>query len=785
MISALWQKASSITETIDSFGPGAKEAASYVQDEVLAKIGQKRTMRTPQGIKEIVELGPLGNSLNVSKVRCLTTDKEYCLKRMALGNMEKDGNSKAPAERAMAMVSLEALQLLADKAEFLPNMSVHQNVVKTFSAHVDNTSRSHGQVFLMELCEESLAERIESQGPMSAEEVLKMIKDVAEGLQFLHCQKEGPVIHGSVEAAHVLKGKGGEYKLASFGATHFDAESPGSPKVKSDIWQLGILIFMSLFGLHPFGGEGEKSEAANSLKKGCALAVPHGRPKSLLEGRLCILMHWLLVPDACLRPTAKQVSVLLGHLEKMVASQLIKALPPPVQKTVFNTMKGGERQTLVDGLDAIPTHIGRNLVREFGEGLLLNPKLIPQEKLNQLMPRAVMSRIKELQTLYGLPDGAKQIMRKPKEAKQDSEQSSSTAKATKYITGQSEEAEEEVEIENEEAEKEKAAPADLMAGEDKKLKIDVTEAKEAMDALSAPTVDLMDFSPKVRKVSKVKEEKTMESSDLLDVSEATPEAMQTEQEKTKEPSDLLEIGDVAPEGKQTQDAACDLLDFGDDKPKASETPAGDLLDIGFGEEPPTSAPPAVGTSDLDILDLGMGPVPELSQTPTPAAVPTCDLDVLGIGMESASSAPVHSPMVGEELLLDAPSEALTAPPAENCNPFDVDFSGPAMPATTPMVAPVPAPTSPVAVPMMAGYPAMADTLAASQGNPFSQNPASQGNPFAAPAPQGNPLSTPIPQGNPFGAPADLNPAANPFEENHDDAFAFAVSNLKGKMSGGQ
>lgn len=253
---------------------------------------------------------------------------------------KKKEDEKAPAERAHAMVSLEALQSLADKAEALPKMSVHQNVVKIFSAQVDNTSRSHGQVFLMELCDESVASIIESKGPMSAEEVLKMVKDVTEGLQFLHGQKEGPVIHGSVETSHVVQGTGGEFKLTSFGATHFDAESPASPKVKSDIWQLGVLIFMSLFGIHPFGGEGEKSEAANSLKKGCPLAVPHHRPKSLLEGRLCILMHWLLVPEPCLRPTAKQVSVLLGHLEKMVATQLIKALPAPVQKNCSQQFEG-------------------------------------------------------------------------------------------------------------------------------------------------------------------------------------------------------------------------------------------------------------------------------------------------------------------------------------------------------------------------------------------------------------------------------------------------------------
>jgi hypothetical protein len=132
-----------------------------------------------------------------------------------------------------------------------------------------------------------------------------------------------------------------------------------------------------------------------------------------------------------------------------------------------------------------------------------------------------------------------------------------------------------------------------------------------------------------------------------------------------------------------------------------------------------------------------------------------------------------------------------APAADaNCNPFDVGFtSAPIAPATTEpttmMAAPAPAPAP---APMMAGYPAMAPAgmMAAPQGNPFVQAPAPQGNPFAAPAPQGNPFAAPAPQGNPFGGPATSAPAANPFEEpSHDDAFAFAVSNLKGKMSQGQ
>lgn len=773
MISALYQSASNWSQTIQSVQetlvPSAKAAAAYTQDEVLAKIGQKRLIKTSTGTKEIVELGPLGDSRNVTKVRCLTTDKEYALKRMALGKDEKDEKEgKVPAERAQAMVSLEALQMLADKAEFLPTLSAHQNVVKILAAQVDNTSRSHGQVFLMELCDEPVSLILQNQGPMSAEEALKMVKDVAEGLQFLHNQKEGPVIHGSVEVSHVLKGKGGEFKLSSFSATHFDAESPTCHKVKSDIWQLGVLLFVALFGIHPFGGEGENSEAANSLKKGCALAVPHGRPKSLLEGRLCILMHWLLVPDACLRPSAKQVSVLLGHLEKMVASQLIKALPVPVQKTVYNSMKGAERQTLVDGLEHIPTHVGRGLVKEYGEGILLNPKLIPSEKLQQLMPRAIMSRIKELHTLYGLPEGPfapngkKKADKKAQEAKEDTVEDSALDEAAKEAE-EMDETETQEESSNEETASLEAAPesVDLMNLSDESK----NESTETIEASAAPVADLMDLSdePKEEKAKEAgcdlldmdeeaaepqveaKEEKPKEAAcDLLDMDEPkTAPLAEVKEEQPKETAcDLLDMGDASPEVKQTQD---DLLDMNDGVKEVVQNELEDLLDMGVEKEHLTLAPPAAPTSNLDILNFDMS-----------ASVP------------------------------DSTAQSLTG--VENLQFGAPAATVPAMPVNS--MAPVMAPMAPAQAPvtMMTGYPVItqamaptvAPTVAPTQGNPFAAAPVVQGNPFE----QGNPFAAPAEQGNPFGAPVNAS-AANPFEDNHNDAFAFAVSDLKGKMSLGQ
>merc|ERR1719311_436291 len=96
------------------------------------------------------------------------------------------------------------------------------------------------------------------------------------------------------------------------------------------------------------------------------------------------------------------------------------------------------------------------------------------------------------------------------------------------------------------------------------------------------------------------------------------------------------------------------------------------------------------------------------------------------------------------------------------------------------MAPVMAPMAPAQAPVTMITQAMAPTVAPTQCNPFAAAPVVQGNPFE----QGNPFAAPAEQGNPFGAPVNAS-AANPFEDNHNDAFAFAVSDLKGKMSLGQ
>jgi len=480
----------------------------------------------------------------------------------------------------------------------------------------------------MEICDESITSILKSKGPMSGEEVLQMLKDVVAGLEFLHGQKEGPVIHGSVYASHVLKGKGGEWKLASFGKTTFDGESEDSAVVKLDIWQLGALIFVALFGAHPFGRASEGSKAAMSLKEGCALKVPHQRPRTLLEGKLCILMHWLLAPDAALRPTSKQVGVVLSHLDGMVATQLMKAVPPPVRKLVAQTFICAELKTLAEAFsssckDPQTSEISKDLIMQYGENVMLNPKLIPEKKLQEVLPRSVFSRIKELYTFYGIPEGTLSNVKVVAPKKSDDSQTSEVT----------------------------------------------SKPQDAVSTSKAPAPQ-------------------PQSQDLLDMGGSGGKEEVKEKEKAKAPVDLLDMGD-SQEVKPAQEAptaGLDLLDFGEPQAVVPQAQAesqpcdmlGDLLNMGSAPEPQAQTMPG------DLFDLGSAPQPQAQSMPADlfdlgsAPAPVCQGNSFDSGyFQQTSPTPMMFPQAS-----NMPQTSSVAP----ANPFAPSASA-MMPPVMPNVAP--------------------------------------------------------------------------------------------------
>lgn len=372
---------------------------------------------------------------------------------------------------------------------------------------------------------------------------------------------------------------------------------------------------------------------------------------------------------------------MVSQLDRMVASQLMQVLAPPVKAAVINTVISSERQALVEGFSEIPTGTGRALVKEFGEELLLNPHLIPLPRLRDVMPRATMSRVKELSIFYGVPEGV----------------------------------------------------GHEKVGE-KKSKVAVDEDGE----------------------EKMKE--------------PVPETG-----KVTEPVDLLDFGDAPeiPTDKKMESA--DLLDFDDAAPSS-----GELLDVAA---PITNVP----TSDGDLLDMAAAPTSE-------------DIDDLLLDEPNVSPTPAKADAVTDNLLFDFDAEPSPAPNMAATDLFSADLFA-AQPVQVPAAAENLFNADPFAVQQVQQQQQAPLDLFGAESNLFG------GQQVAAPvmpmpvqgypsAPLGNPWAAPMvsmpapavatPQAitssagdcNPFGA-ADDN--SNPFEQSNDDAFAFAVCNLKDEM----
>merc|ERR1719335_126171 len=110
-----------------------------------------------------------------------------------MASANADGNS--------GLISLEAMEALAQRAELIPSLPESPNLVHCFGCRPDNTGKTPAKVLLFELCGESLAEAMaQAGGSMKADDVLHVLRDVADGLLCLHTQKT-PVIHGSLEPA--------------------------------------------------------------------------------------------------------------------------------------------------------------------------------------------------------------------------------------------------------------------------------------------------------------------------------------------------------------------------------------------------------------------------------------------------------------------------------------------------------------------------------------------------------------------------------------------------------
>lgn len=144
----------------------------------------------------------------------------------------------------------------------------HPNIVKVFSAE-----RAEGLFFIvMEyMAGGSLAQRIKERGPLTEADIVEIISQVLRGLDQAH---RAGVVHRDVKPENIFFAADGTVKLGDFGVAatlegsgralgtvgslRYKApeQFQGLATAASDVWAVGVTLYIMATGRFPFGGRG-------------------------------------------------------------------------------------------------------------------------------------------------------------------------------------------------------------------------------------------------------------------------------------------------------------------------------------------------------------------------------------------------------------------------------------------------------------------------------------------------------------------------------------------------
>ncbi|KAL6569783.1 hypothetical protein OROMI_014297 [Orobanche minor] len=182
----------------------------------------------------------------------------------------------------------ESQELVMTEISVMKTLKGHPNVVTLHAHAIFDMGRTKEALLLMEYCEKSLVNVLESRGAGFFEEkqVLAIFRDVCNAVFAMHCQMP-PIAHRDLKVENLLLGSDGSWKLCDFGSTstnHKRFEKPEemgieednirkhttpayrAPEMwdlfrrelineKVDIWALGCLLFRICYLKPAFDGE--------------------------------------------------------------------------------------------------------------------------------------------------------------------------------------------------------------------------------------------------------------------------------------------------------------------------------------------------------------------------------------------------------------------------------------------------------------------------------------------------------------------------------------------------
>jgi serine/threonine-protein kinase len=206
---------------------------------------------------------------------------------------------------------------------------LHPHIVALFDA-----GEAEGLLYLVfELVEGiDLAGRLEQGPPLTLREVLRIVRQVAEAIDYAHQQG---IVHRDIKPSNILIDNAGRVKVADFGIAKMSGQSTeltvagsvmGSPQYlspeqirgedldgRSDIFSLGVVVYELLSGKRPFDGE-----TITTL----VYQILHKEPPSVSElrsipPRFDTLLRRMLAKDRADRiPTGGQVAEELAAIER-------------------------------------------------------------------------------------------------------------------------------------------------------------------------------------------------------------------------------------------------------------------------------------------------------------------------------------------------------------------------------------------------------------------------------------------------------------------------------------